>query len=144
INFSLPGVCDTDTILHRGRVPASIVIVGGGPVGVEFATICHALGSRVTLLDRGSRLMTMMDAEVSGEMAGLFEKWGINVTFGVTADSVESAGGDLEIKLSNGETIAADTLLFAAGRVANTEQLGLAGAGVNVDARGRIVVDTNF
>ena len=53
IPFDIPGVCDTDTILYRGRVPKDIVIVGGGPVGVEFATICHALGAKVTLVDRG-------------------------------------------------------------------------------------------
>ncbi len=49
ISFDIPGVCDTDTILYRGRVPKDILIVGGGPVGVEFATICHALGAKVTL-----------------------------------------------------------------------------------------------
>src|SRR4051812_12517519 len=49
ISFEIPGVCDTDTILNLGRVPGNIIIIGGGPVGVEFATICHALGARVTL-----------------------------------------------------------------------------------------------
>ena len=66
ISFDIPGVCDTDTILNRGRVPKDILIVGGGPVGVEFATICHALGAKVTLLDRGTRLMSMMDGEALG------------------------------------------------------------------------------
>src|SRR3954452_22914983 len=64
ISFDYSGVCDTDTILFRGRAPKDIVIVGAGPVGVEFASICHALGAQVTLLDRGARLMNMMDAEV--------------------------------------------------------------------------------
>src|SRR5206468_3865082 len=49
ISFGLTGVCDTDTILHRGRVPQDMLIVGGGPVGVEFATIAHALGTKVAL-----------------------------------------------------------------------------------------------
>src|SRR5215472_9239481 len=65
INFNLPGVCDTDTILRRGRVPKDILIVGAGPVGVEFATICYQLGAKVTLLDRGARLLTMMDLEIT-------------------------------------------------------------------------------
>src|SRR4051794_32213228 len=144
ISFDIPGVCDTDTILHRGRVPKHIVIVGGGPVGVEFATICHALGAEVTLLERSTRLMTMMDAEVSAYMEELFRKWGVTVLFGSTAESVAPKGNGLEVRLSTGEKIFPDTLLFAAGRVANTQDLGLDAAGVDLDSRGRIVVDKNF
>jgi NAD(P) transhydrogenase len=144
ISFELPGVCDTDTILLRGRVPKDIVIVGGGPVGVEFATICHVLGARVTLLDRGTRLIATMDGEVSARMEDLFRKWDVTVMFGSTVDFVAVKGAGLEIRLSSGETLFPDTLLFAAGRVANTQGLGLQAAGVAVDSRGRIVVDKNF
>ena len=144
ISFDIPGVCDTDTILNRGRVPKEILIVGGGPVGVEFATICHALGTRVTLLDRGTRLMSMMDGELSDRMEDLFKKWGITILFGSTLDSVAAKGDGLDVKLSSGERLFPDTVLFAAGRVANTEDLGLETAGVARDSRGRIVVDGNF
>lgn len=144
ISFELPGVCDTDTILQRGRVPKDIVIVGGGPVGVEFATICHALGARVTLLDRGNRLIATMDGEVSACMEDLFRKWDVSVMFGSTVDSVAVKGDGLEIRLSTGETLFPDTLLFAGGRVANTQGLGLDAAGVALDSRGRIVVDKHF
>jgi len=144
ISFDIPGVCDTDTILHRGRVPKDIIIVGGGPVGVEFATICHVLGAKVTLLDRSHRLMTAMDAEVSGTMQGLFTKWGVRILFSSTIESVAQKGDGLEVRLSSGETLFPDTLLFAAGRVANTQDLGLEAVGVKLDPRGRIVVDENF
>jgi NAD(P) transhydrogenase len=144
ISFEIPGICDTDTILQRGRVPKDIVIAGGGPVGVEFATICHALGAKVTLLDRGNRLITSMDGEVSGYMERLFRKWGIAVMFGTTVESaVESAVG-LEVVLATGEKLLPDTLLFAAGRIATTQGLGLEDLGVDLDSRGRIVVDKNF
>lgn len=144
ISFEIPGVCDTDTILHRGRVPKAIVIAGGGPVGVEFATICHALGAEVTLLDRGTRLMSTMDGEASAYMESLFKKWGMAVQFGASVERVAARGAGLEVELSTGQKLFPDTLLYAAGRIANTEDLGLAALGVKCDPRGRIIVDSNF
>ncbi len=144
ISFEIPGVCDTDTILQRGRVPQDIVIVGGGPVGIEFATICHTLGAKVTLLDRGTRLIAAMDGEVSKYMEDLFRKWGITVLFGASAERVAASDAGLEVELSTGQVLCPDTLLFAAGRIANTEGLGLEALGVARDSRGRIVVDQNF
>jgi NAD(P) transhydrogenase len=143
--FDVPGVFDTDTILYRERgAPKAIVIVGGGAVGIEFATICRALGAKVTIVDRGDRLATMMDGEISAHIEKLFREWGVDVKFGCTAEDVAARGSDLDVTLSTQEHVAADTVLLAAGRVANTENLGLESAGVNVDARGRIEVDANF
>jgi len=144
VSFEIRGVCDTDTVLQRGWVPRDIVIAGGGPVGVEFATICHALGAKVTLLDRGTRLMTMMDGEVSRSMETLFREWGITVFFGSTVEHAAAKGAGLEVTLSTRERLFPDTLLFAAGRVANTQGLGLEALGVELDSRGRILVDENF
>lgn len=144
VPFDLDGVCDTDTILSRGMVPRNMLIVGGGPVGVEFATIAHALGAQVVLADRGDRLMTVMDGEIAECMEERFRAWGVRVLFGSTCDSIAAKDGALECKMSNGETLSFDTVLFAAGRVANTEDLGLDTAGVDVDTRGRIEVDQNF
>jgi NAD(P) transhydrogenase len=144
ISFDIPGVCDTDTVLQRGWVPKDIVIAGGGPVGVEFATICRALGAQVTLVDRGSRLITSMDGEVSGYMDELFRKWGVTVVFGASVESVVAASAGLTVALSTGQKLSPDTLLFAAGRIANTQDLGLETLGIQLDPRGRIVVDENF
>jgi NAD(P) transhydrogenase len=144
ISFDIPGVCDTDTILNRGRPPRDILIVGGGPVGVEFATICHALGARVAIADLGSRLIPAMDGELSDRMGDLFRKWGVTVYFGCTAESIEARNDVLEVKLSAQPTLYPDTVLFAAGRIANTDGLGLDAAGIRCDSRGRIHVDGNF
>ena len=144
ISFAIPGICDTDTVLQRGWVPRDIVIVGGGPVGVEFATICQALRTKVTLLDRGTRLITGMDGEVSECMEGLFRTWGLTVRFGASVASATARAAGLEVELTTGEKLFPDTLLFAAGRIANTEGLGLEDRGVELDARGRVVVDRNF
>ena len=101
-----------------------MLIVGGGPVGVEFATIAHALGAKVTIADRGDRLMSMMDGEIAACMEELFRAWGIRVLFGSTCDSIAAKNGALEVKMSTGETLSPDTVLFAAGRIPNTEGLG--------------------
>ena len=144
ISFDIPGVCDTDTILHRGRPPRDILIVGGGPVGVEFATICHAIGGKVAVADFGSRLIPRMDGEVSKWMEDLFRRWGITIYFGSTVESIEGRDGGLRAKLSTRQTLYPDTILFAAGRDANTEGLGLEAVGIACDSRGRITVDRNF
>jgi NAD(P) transhydrogenase len=144
ISFDIPGVCDTDTVLQRGWVPKDMVIAGGGAVGVEFVTICRALGAKVTLVDRGTRLITAMDGEVSDYMEELFRKWGITVLFGATVQSVAAKNSGLEVALSTGQRLAPDTLLFAAGRIANTEGLGLEAVKLELDSRGRVVVDENF
>jgi NAD(P) transhydrogenase len=144
IPFDLPGVCDTDTILFCGRPPKRMIIVGGGPVGVEFATICHALGAQVTIVDRGSRLLNIMDTEISGFMENLLRQWGVRVLLGVTVSGISPKNNGLEVRLSTGEPLFPDTVLFAAGRIANTEGLGLEDAGVKVDLRGRIVTDKHF
>jgi NAD(P) transhydrogenase len=143
--FELPGVFDTDTILYRERgAPKAIVIMGGGAVGIEFATICRALGAQVTIVDRGERLATMMDGEISARIESLFHNCGVDMKFGCTVEDVAAKDDALDVVLSTQEHVSADTVLIAAGRVANTENLGLESAGVNVDARGRIEVDANF
>ncbi len=77
-------------------------------------------------------------------MEGLFQKWGVRVRFGETVESAEKSSGGLSVKVSGGEALECDTLLFAAGRVANTQALGLEALGIELDVRGRIVVDEHF
>ncbi len=144
IPFEHPGICDTDTILSRGRPPKSMLIVGAGPVGVEFATIAHAMGLPVTIVDKSPRILTMMDRELADRMLGLFTSWGVKFVGDCTLQRVSAKGEVLEVTLSTGEQITVDTLLFAAGRASNSEGLGLSGVGVSCDDRGRVVVDANY
>ncbi len=146
IPFDQEGVCDTDTILNRGMVPRDLLIVGGGPVGVEFATIAHALGAKVAIADLSNGLLAMIDSEIAACMEELFRAWGILVVpvRDPPVQILTARNGRLEVRMSTGETLSPDTVLFAGGRVPATRNLGLEAAGVTVDACGGIVVDRHF
>jgi NAD(P) transhydrogenase len=144
IPFDDPAVFDADGIYGLTALPASIFIAGGGPIGVEFATIFSMLGARVTLTQTADRLAPTMDGELSRMMAQIFVDRGVQVILGAGTDAVTRDGGCLQISLSNGATCEAKALFFAAGRQPNTEDLGLADVGIAVDKRGFIVVDRDF
>jgi NAD(P) transhydrogenase len=144
IPFDDPDVYDSDQIYSLSRVPEDIVIIGGGAVGVEFATNFTALGVPAILLSQSDRLLPSMDGELAGRMADEFERRGARLILGAGAQSVARVDGRLRVTLSTGAVLATDAVLFAAGRTPNTEGLGLAEAGVQVDAHGRIVVDRYY
>ena len=144
IPFDHPDVHDSDTILGLDRLPASLVVIGGGPVGSEYASIFTSLGVEVTLVDRGTHLMPFLDPEISEQLAMCFADMGMRLVLGSSRADVSAADNGLRVELSEGETLQPEMVLFAAGRSGNTEGLGLEGLGVDTDARGRIVVDDEF
>ena len=141
----MPGVCDTDTILHRGRVPKDIVIVGGGPVGVEFATICHALGAQVTLVDRGTRLMAADGRRDRSVMEALFTKWGVHVPVRNDGRSRRREGRRAGGQLSDRRNALGRTRSCSRRDARRTRRDRASRQRASrVDARGRVVVDENF
>jgi NAD(P) transhydrogenase len=144
IPFDDPAVFDVDGIYGLTALPKSLVIIGGGPIGVEFATIFRALGANVTLTQTGDRLAPTMDGELSRMMAQIFDECGVQVILGAGTDVIRRADDHLHITLTNGATCDADAVFFAAGRSPNTEDLGLGDVGVAIDERGFILVDRNF
>ena len=126
---------------RSGTAPKDIVIVGGGAVGVEFASAFTALGAAATLVSLSDRLLPTLDGELAGLLADEFERRGVRVVLGAGAERVGRVDGRLCVTLSTGDVLAADAVLFAAGRTPNTAGLGLEEAGVRLDGRGRIVVD---
>ncbi|MBE7468950.1 MAG: FAD-dependent oxidoreductase [Anaerolineales bacterium] len=144
IPFDDRAVFDVDDIYSLTTLPKSLCIVGGGPVGVEFATIFNALGASVTLVQMGNRLAPTMDGELARMMAQIFEERGVRVILGAGTEAVTRRGDQLHVSLSNGATCQAEAVFFATGRSPNTEDLGLDDIGVAVDGRGYIVVDQNF
>jgi NAD(P) transhydrogenase len=144
VPFDDPDVHDSDSILDLERIPRSMVVIGGGPVGCEYASIFAALGVRVTLVDRSPQLMPFLDREASEQLRLCFTDIGVRLMLAAPHASVSREEGGLRVSLADGETLDAETVLYAAGRSGNTEALGLEEAGVELDSRGRIVVDARF
>lgn len=145
IPFDDPDVHDSETILTMDRLPGSLAVIGGGPVGCEYASIFASLGVEVLVVDLAPRLAPFLDAEISDGLAKAFEGMGIRMSLGSSSPaSIERRDGQLQVALPTGETLDFDKVLFAAGRAGNTEGLGLEAAGVALDDRGRIVVDDTF
>jgi NAD(P) transhydrogenase len=122
IPFEDPDVHDSDTILGIDRIPGSLIVIGGGPVGCEYASIFTALGVRVTLVDRAERLMPFLDVEASEQLRDCFADMGMRLLLGAPRASVERVEAGLRVALADGRTLAADKVLFAAGRRGNTEE----------------------
>jgi NAD(P) transhydrogenase len=144
IPFDDPDVHDSETVLDIDRPFDSMVVVGGGAVGCEYASIFTALGVEVTLVDSGERLLSIFDGEISRLLARSFSTMGMRLVLGGGRAGVRRDSGGLICTLTSGEELRPDKVLFASGRVGNIEGLGLEEAGVQVDARNRIVVDDEF
>jgi NAD(P) transhydrogenase len=144
IPFEDPDVHDSESIICLDRIPQTMVVIGGGPVGCEYASVFTALGVEVTLLDLADRVLPFMDAEISDVLAGAFAGMGMRLALGSGTATVERVGGQLRVTLAGGERLYPEKVLFVAGRAGVTEGLGLPEAGVETDARGRIVVDETY
>jgi dihydrolipoamide dehydrogenase len=150
---SLPGlvpdgrrIVTSDDVLRMDTLPASVIVVGAGAVGTEFASMYHDLGVPVTLLEYLPRIVPLEDAEVSAALERSFTRRGIRVMTGARFDPAAVTADDEGVRLAAGpeggepEELAAEMLLVATGRAANIEDVGLETTGVQVD-KGVIVVD---
>ena len=144
IPFDDPDVLDSDAAALLDHPLQSLVVVGGGAVGCEFASIFTALGADVVLVDSGPRLLPFMDAEISEELTAVFRGMGMRVVQGAGRASASRTAAGLQVELADGETLHPEKVIFAAGRAGNTGGLGLEAAGVATDERGRIIVDEQY
>lgn len=127
--------------LELPRLPRRLAIVGGGYVGVEFASIFHALGSKVTMLVRSDGLLRGFDRDIRAGLREEMEKRGITVLSETRVHSVERDGDRTSLRLAHEEILEADTILCATGRKPNTSGIGLESSGVEMRDNGSIVVD---
>jgi dihydrolipoamide dehydrogenase len=136
-------VISSDDVLGLDRIPESLLIIGAGAVGVEFASIYHAFGSRVTLLEREPRLVPIEDAEIGDALLRSFTRQGMEVHVGADLKGVRVEGDGAWTEFGvDGETrrMRAERVLMAAGRRPRTDGIGLETIGVAMD-RGYVVVD---
>jgi len=140
----IPGIehaISSNEAFHLAELPRRVVIQGGGYIAVEFAGIFAGLGSHVTLVYRGENILRGFDDDVRQHLRMDMEKHGIRVVTGRTITAIEHAGAHFSARLSDGNHIPADRVMFATGRVPNVSKLGLKEIGVDIAKNGGIAVD---
>jgi NAD(P) transhydrogenase len=144
IEFDEERVLDSDGILDLKFIPASMVVVGAGVIGIEYASMFAALGTKVTVVEKRDTMLDFCDPEVVEALRFHLRDLAVTFRFGeeVTAVDVGSAG--TVTTLGSGKQIPAETVMYSAGRQGQTDHLDLENAGLEADARGRIFVDDNY
>ena len=130
--------------LSWSALPAHLVVIGAGYIGLELGSVWARLGAQVTVLEYLDRILPGMDAELAAEARRLLEKQGLAFRLSAQVTSARSTGGRCLVEAQGQAPIECDRVLLAVGRVPNSEGLGLSQAGVETDPRGRVVVDEHF
>jgi NAD(P) transhydrogenase len=154
IPFNQHDVITSDELLLLPSLPRTLMVVGGGVIGTEYASMLSALGVRITLIEGRKRVLDFVDAEITEALQYHLRQGGITLRLGEKVVKIEhvepprgmrAVGGDVvEAVLESGKTLRADALLYAVGRQGNTEELNLSAAGLAADERGRITVNEFF
>lgn len=130
--------------LSLRRLPASIAVIGAGPLGLEFAQMFARFGVQVTLLEQGTSVLPAAEPVLVDRLVEIFEDEGIRIHVGVTVEEVSRDGADKVVRFSVGggySDVRAQEIMLAAGKTANTASLGLEQVGVETDERGSVRVD---
>ena len=137
-------VVTSDHMFDLSPFPKKLLVVGGGYIACEFASIFNGLGSQVTQLHRGDKVLTGFDNDVRSFIAAEMTKAGVDFKFKTEVASITKTAHGLQVKFSSGDNATADAVLYATGRKANTSGLGLAAAGVDVNAAGAVRVNARY
>lgn len=137
-------VFNSDQLAHVDEIPRHLIIVGGGVIGLEYASMLTALGGDVTLIDARKRILDFVDEELVDTLAYHMRRHGVTFRLGERVLSCAVDGDHVVARLESGKTVSADALLFAVGRQPNTDRLALDTAGLTADARGRLEVNEWF
>jgi NAD(P) transhydrogenase len=153
VPFNTSDVITSDEILRLEKLPRSMIVVGGGVIGTEYASMLAAMGVKTTIIEGKPRLLDFVDAEITEALQYHLRSAGVTLRMGekVTKINVADAGGVAtsdakvaEAVLESGKVMRADCLLYCAGRQGCTDSLNLAAAGLSADDRGRIKVNATY
>ncbi|MDX6739192.1 Si-specific NAD(P)(+) transhydrogenase [Actinocorallia sp. A-T 12471] len=144
VEFDDRTVIDSDAILHLDRVPETLVVVGAGVIGIEYASMFAALGTKVTVVERRERMLEFCDLEIVEALKYHLRDLAVTFRFGESVAAVERRPRGAITVLESGKKIPADCVMYSAGRQGKTAELCLDAAGLSADARGRIEVDENY
>jgi len=134
----------SNEVFDLAQFPKRLATVGGGYIAVEFAGIFNGLGARVTQLYRGPLFLRGFDADIRAHAAKEIAKTGVDLRFGVNVESIASGPGGLQVQLTDGTAIEVDAVLYATGRKAKLEGLGLESVNVKINDGGNIIVDDQY
>ena len=141
VEFDERTVIDSDGVLQLERIPRSMVIAGAGVIGIEYASMFAALGTKVTVIEQRDRMLEFCDLEVIEALKYHLRDLAVTFRFGETVSAVEARPEGAIAALASGKRILAETVMYSAGRQGMTDGLDLPAAGLSADARGRITVD---
>jgi NAD(P) transhydrogenase len=145
VAFDERRVIDSDGILRlEEAVPKTMTVVGAGVIGVEYASMFAAMGTRVTLVDARDRLLPFVDREIAIALRYLLRRRNVSFRFNEEVTGVDREDDRVLTRLKSGKTIQSHTLMYATGRQGATEGLALEKAGLTCDKRGRIEVDDDY
>jgi NAD(P) transhydrogenase len=145
VPFHLPNVVDADGVLQLASLPASMVVVGGGVIGTEYACIFAEMGVHVTLVHSGDSILPFLDAECRQHLMQAMSAAGVEFKPNTSVRTVEPVSETtMRVSLDGSEHVSAETVLWAAGRSSNTAGLGLERIGVAMGNRGLVLVDDQY
>ncbi len=144
VDFDEKAVLDSDGLLLLDRIPGSLVVVGAGVIGIEFASMFAALGSKVTVVEKRQALLDFCDGEIVEGLRYHLRDLGVVFRFGEEVVAVDRHEAGTLTHLASGKRVVADVVLYAAGRQGAVDALHLENAGLEADPRGKIAVGPDF
>jgi NAD(P) transhydrogenase len=144
IPFDTEKILDSTRLLSIDHVPKTMLVLGGGIIGSEYASFFAALGTEVTVIDKRDHLLPLLDKEIGLHLQKALSTIGLNVAGKKDLEKVERINDHVEVTCKDGSVFKAEMLLYALGRVANVDQLHIENAGISLDKKGYIPVNALF
>ncbi len=144
VPFDSKKILDSTRLLSIDHVPKTLLVLGGGIIGAEYASFFAALGTEVTVIDKREHLLPLLDTEIGLHFQKALTSIGLKVMGNQEVDSIRRIGDQVEVSLKTGIKLYSEMLLYALGREANVDQLAIGNAGISVDKKGFIPVNALF